>query len=104
MSTRAKTHASTLREGLKHGTERWSTKIGKKAKAAAAAEKRQLNTHMQAFEKEQAERIERYLAARAAGKNPKMPDLVNVKVPGSALGGGRRRTRRHRKHRSTRRR
>jgi hypothetical protein len=32
-----------------------------------------------------------------------MPDLVNIKVPGSALGGGRRRTRR-RKTRYTRRR
>jgi hypothetical protein len=103
MSTRTKTHASTLREGLKHGTERWSTKIGKKAKAAAAEEKRQLKTHMEAFEEEQAARIKKYLEARAAGKKPKMPDLVNVKVPNSALGGGRRRTRR-RKTRSTRRR
>jgi len=104
MSTRSKTHASTLREGLKHGTERWSTKIGKKAKAAAAAEKRQTDNHMKAFKEEQERRINEYLAAIAAGKKPKMPDLVNVKVPNSALGGGRRRTRRHRKSRYTRRR
>jgi hypothetical protein len=59
---------------------------------------------MKAFEEVQAARIKEYLAAIAAGKKPKMPDLVNVKVPGSALGGGRRRTRRGRKTRSTRRR
>lgn len=103
MSTRTKTHASTLREGLKHGTERWSTKIGKKAKAAAAEEKRQTDNHMKAFKEEQERRIKSYLEAIADGKKPKMPDLVNIKVPGSALGGGRRRTRR-RKSRYTRRR
>ena len=53
-----------------------------------------VETHMKAFKEEQGRRIEEYLAALRAGKNPKMPDLVNVKVPGSALGGGRRRTRR----------
>jgi hypothetical protein len=88
--------------------ERRSRAIGKRAKAAAAEEKRQTDNHMKAFKEEQDRRLDEYNAAYAKyekgkGPRPNMPDLVNIKVPGSALGGGRRRTRR-RKTRYTRRR
>ena len=70
------------------------------AQVKAATEKAHAKeAHMKAFKEEQGRRIEEYLAALRAGKNPKMPDLVNVKVPGSALGGGRRRTRRYTRRR-----
>jgi hypothetical protein len=69
-----------------------------------AAEKvRKEEAHMKAFKAEQDRRIEEYLAALKDGKKAPMPNLVTFRVPGSALGGGRRRTR-HRKTRSTRRR
>jgi hypothetical protein len=101
---RSTAYGPALRK-LEDGAERRSRAIGIKAKEAAAEEKRQTDNHMEAFKKEQAALIDQYNAAYAKyaagkGEKPKMPDLVNVKVPKR---GGRHRTRR-RKSRSTRRR